>query len=68
MKENTSSDVLADLQAVCRLAAEGKKPDKELARRVKDRADKVRQEVFSRHGILDIGAPAIRALRDGEDE
>jgi hypothetical protein len=61
-------DIMADLQAVATAVAAGRKPDPELCRRVRERAEWVRQQVFDRHGVLDIGGPAIRALRDGEDE
>jgi hypothetical protein len=28
--------------------------------------DKIREEILKQHGVLDIGVPAIRALRDAE--
>jgi hypothetical protein len=28
--------------------------------------DRIREEIFQKHGILDIGVPAIRELRDTE--
>jgi hypothetical protein len=59
-------DIMADLEAVCRAAATGQPLDPEIRNRVRERADKVREEIFQTHGLLDIGVPAIRELRDGE--
>jgi hypothetical protein len=28
--------------------------------------DRIREEIRRQHGVLDIGVPAIRALRDGD--
>jgi hypothetical protein len=33
-------------------------------RRACERMDRMREEVRNKHGILDIGVPAIRELRD----
>jgi hypothetical protein len=59
-------DALADLEAVCKLTAAGKQPDPALARRIRERADHARQEVLQQHGVLDLGVPGIRELRDAE--
>jgi hypothetical protein len=59
-------DVLADTQAVIESLMTGKPLDPEIRRRVREEADRIRDEVFRRHGLLDIGVPAIRELRDGE--
>jgi hypothetical protein len=32
--------------------------------RIHDEAEKIKREVFEKHGLLDIGTPAIRELRD----
>jgi hypothetical protein len=61
------SDVPADvmeLEAVCRAVAGGRKVGPELRKRIDERADKVREEIFRQHGVLDIGVPIIRELRD----
>jgi hypothetical protein len=60
-------DVQADLDAISAAISAGQRPDPEVARRVRERADRNRDEVFRKHGLLDIGVPAIRALRDGDD-
>jgi hypothetical protein len=59
---------MADMQAVADAVAAGRPLDPNLVRRVRERADRVREEIFRRHGVLEIGVPAIRALRDGTDE
>lgn len=42
--------------------------DPEAMRKAAERMDRVREEIRRMHGILDIGVPAIRALRDGDGE
>jgi len=42
------------------------KKDPEFERRVQAEAKKIRAEIFKKHGLLDIGVPAIRELRDDE--
>jgi hypothetical protein len=64
--EALPADVLADLEAVAAAVAAGMKIDPEIVRRVRERAEKVRQEVYEAHGLLDIGVPAIRELREGQ--
>jgi hypothetical protein len=59
------SDLLADTQAIIDHLASGKLLDPEITRRVRDRAERIREEIRQQHGVLDIGVPAIRELRDG---
>ncbi len=58
----------ADTRAVIEKLMTGKPLDPNVYRRIRERAARVSQQVFEKHGILDIGVPAIRALRDGDDE
>jgi hypothetical protein len=58
------ADVLADLEEVCRLAAEKKKPDLDLERRIGERTAQARQEMFEKFGIQDMGVAIIREMRD----
>jgi hypothetical protein len=60
-------DVLADLERAIELVMTGQS-DPEFERRIHAQAEKITQEVLEKHGVLDIGVPAIRALRDGDDE
>jgi hypothetical protein len=57
-------DVMADLEHAAQCAATGQLPAPEFVRRIADEADKIREEVEQKYGILDIGVPAIRELRD----
>jgi len=61
--ENNVTDFDADTRAVIEHAMTGKPLDPEVARRIHERAEKAREEIFRRHGVLDIGVPAIRELR-----
>jgi hypothetical protein len=60
-------ELLAEMQRAVDLAAKGIR-DPEAMRRACEDMDRLREEIFRREGLLDIGVPAIRALRDGEDE
>ncbi|HXG12717.1 MAG TPA: hypothetical protein VNK04_23365 [Gemmataceae bacterium] len=57
------ADVMADARVVAECVASGKPVPAHVARRVRERAERIRQELLERHGILDIGVPAIRELR-----
>jgi hypothetical protein len=47
--------------------ATGRRLDPVIARRIRERAELIRQEILEQHGVLDIGVPAIRELRDGDE-
>ncbi len=57
--------VMAELQAAADRAAQGIR-DPEIMLQACERMDRLREEIRRQHGILDIGVPAIRELRDGE--
>jgi hypothetical protein len=52
----------AEFQEAVRQAMSAKR-DPEAMRRAAERMDRMREETYRRHGLLDIGVPAIRALR-----
>lgn len=58
------ADIMADLERAAFCAAAGQKPDPEFVRRIAAEAAHIRAAVKRKHGILDIGVPAIRELRD----
>jgi hypothetical protein len=58
------SELLEDTRAIIERFASGKPLDPEVARRIRERGDRIREEVFREHGVLDMGTPAIRELRD----
>jgi hypothetical protein len=64
-QENRSipPEVMAELEEAARRALSGIR-DPEAMRRACERMDRMREEVRKKHGILDIGVPAIRELRD----
>ena len=55
---------MADLEKAAHFAATGQRPSPEFVRRIAEEAEKIHEEVKRKHGILDIGVPAIRELRD----
>ncbi len=57
------ADLMADAQFVAECVAAGKPIPPEIALRVQKRAERIRQEVLAKHGVLDIGVPAIREFR-----
>jgi hypothetical protein len=65
----TESKSLADLtlrddeEAVMAHFLTGAPLDPEVARRVNERAQRIRAEIFRQHGLVDIAVPAIRELR-----
>jgi hypothetical protein len=56
-------DVRVMLDAAIRHAQTGE-GDPALLQRIHDEAEKIKREVFEKHGLLDLGTPAIRELRD----
>ena len=58
---------MSDMEEVSRLLSEGKRvTDPELLRRVRSRADAVREDAMREFGVQDIGVEIIRELRDAE--
>ena len=57
------ADVMTELEYAAQLAASGRK-DPAFARRIAEEAARIREEVKRKYGLLDIGVPAIRELRD----
>jgi hypothetical protein len=58
-------ELLAEMEAAVR-AAMSRTRDPEAMRKACDEMDRIREEIFRKHGVLDIGVPAIRELRDSE--
>ena len=52
----------AEFQAAVRQAMSSRR-DPEAMRRAAERMDRMREETFREHGLLDLGVPAIRELR-----
>ena len=58
--------LLAELRAAAEVAATSVR-DPEVMKCAKERMDMIRDEIYRKHGLLDIGVPAIRDLRDGDE-
>lgn len=56
-------DVLADAQLVAECVASGTPVPLEVARRVRERSERITEQTRRTYGELDIGVPAIRELR-----
>ena len=56
-------EVCADLQDTISAALTGQR-DREAMRKAVERMNRIREDIRRRHGVLDIGVPAIRELRD----
>jgi hypothetical protein len=55
--------LLTELQEAADRAARGIR-DPEIMRRACASMDQLREEIRQKHGVLDIGVPAVRELRD----
>jgi hypothetical protein len=53
----------ADVEAVMAHYMTGQPLDPEVARRVHERAQKITEETYRKHGLVDIAVPALRELR-----
>jgi hypothetical protein len=62
MKTSTTSQALADLEALC--VSLGKPQDPELVKRVQERGRQVRERVLREKGLLDVAVDLIRETRD----
>jgi hypothetical protein len=58
--------IMAELQAAADRAAKGLR-DPGIMAKACERMDQLREEIRRKHGILDIGVPAIRELRASEE-
>jgi hypothetical protein len=59
------SDLMAELRQAAERAAKGVR-DPQAMRQACERMDRISEQIRKRHGVLDIGVPAIRALREAE--
>jgi hypothetical protein len=58
-----SPEIAAEMQEAAENAAKGVR-DPERVKRARKSMDRIREEIRKQHGVLDIGVPAIRELRD----
>jgi hypothetical protein len=57
-------DLIAEIQAAADWAAAGIR-DTQVMRTASADMDRIREDIRRQHGVLDIGGPAVRELRDG---
>ena len=60
------AELESDTNAIILKLSTGKPLDRETYSRIRERADAIRDEVYRKHGLLEIGVPTIRETRDGE--
>jgi hypothetical protein len=58
-------DLMAELQQAAERAANGVRDPKAMQKAC-ERMDRISEEIRRKHGVLEIGTPAIHELRDGE--
>jgi hypothetical protein len=58
-------EILAEMEEAIRKAMAGIR-DPEAMRRACERMDRTREEIYQRHGLLDVAVPLIREIRDEE--
>jgi len=60
----TPPEIREEFEAVLEHIRTGKPLAPELERRIRERAERIRQEILENHGLVDIAFPAIREFRD----
>lgn len=63
-----SADTREEFEAVAEHVRTGKPVPPELSHRIREKAEKIRKQVFEKHGLVDVAVPAIRELRDDAPE
>ena len=66
MSIDLSAAIDTDIQAVFDAYAKGQAVDPEVARRVREHADRMREEMFRKHGYLNIAVDLIREIRESQ--
>jgi hypothetical protein len=61
--ESPDPSVQADEEAVMQAFLTGVPVVPEVAHRVQERSRLIREEIFRKHGLVDVAVPAIRELR-----
>jgi hypothetical protein len=64
--DSIPADIVADMQAVAEAATAGRPVDPEIARRVRERSERVQEELLRRYGVREIAVDLIRQGRDEE--
>jgi hypothetical protein len=56
-------DIMADVQLVAECVSAGRPIPPEVVRRVRERGERITEDLRQKYGLFDIGVPAIRELR-----
>lgn len=62
---STAIDLQTDRDEIYRALRENRRPDPEVARRVHERAEKIREDIRRRHGVLNV---VVDLVREGRNE
>lgn len=62
LDNSISPEIMAEMEEAVKYAMSGVR-DPEVMRKACEHMDQVREEIRRKHGVLDIGVPAIRELR-----
>ena len=60
--ENLTPEILAEMEEAARIAMSNVR-DRAVMKKACEHMDKMREEIYQKHGLVDIGVPAIRELR-----
>lgn len=60
---STQAEPVSDVQVVADCVAAGKPVPPDVAQRLHEQAELIRQEILAKHGVLNIGVDIIRELR-----
>lgn len=63
MRSAIPAEIQADMKAMIEHLTTGKPLDPEILRRIRERGERITEELWKKYGELDIGVPAIRELR-----
>lgn len=64
MSTESRTDAQADLQAICDAIAQKRPIDPAVAARVEERGKRATEEIYARHGLLNVAVDLIREVRD----
>lgn len=65
MNTISTTEAQTDMEEVFAAFAEDRKVDPEVSKRIEERANRVSQEIFQKHGYLNV---AVDLIREGRDE
>jgi hypothetical protein len=64
--QQLTGELMAELHEAAKIAAGGVR-DPQVLKKARERMLAMREEIYRKHGLLDIGVPAVREMRDGKN-